>query len=100
MNVLAIGTLTGKDIEPHLAAEQEHVAKLREEGLIRDVFLKADRTGPILVLANVDAEQAEDSLADLPFLTEELVTFDFVELITIAEAQARSSRACRGPYDD
>jgi hypothetical protein len=33
MDVLAIGTLAGKGIAPHIAAEQEHVAKLGEEGL-------------------------------------------------------------------
>ncbi len=44
MHILAIGQLTGKDIAPHLEAEGRHVAKLREEGLVRDVFLKADRT--------------------------------------------------------
>lgn len=89
MLVLAIGTLTGKDIEPHLPAEADHVRKLREEGLVRDVFVKADATGPILLLNDVDAAQAADRLAALPFITEELATFDYVELITIAEAQER-----------
>lgn len=89
MLVLAIGTLTGKDIEPHLPAEADHVRKLREEGLIRDVFVKADATGPILLLNDVDAAQAADRLAALPFITEELATFDYVELITITEAQER-----------
>jgi hypothetical protein len=87
--VLAIGTLTGKDIKPHLPAEADHVRKLREEGLIRDVFVKADATGPILLLNDVDAAQAADRLASLPFITEELATFDYVELITIADAQER-----------
>ena len=89
MLVLAIGTLTGKDIEPHLPAEADHVRKLREEGLVRDVFVKADATGPILLLNDVDAAQAADRLAALPFITEELATFDYVELITITEAQER-----------
>jgi hypothetical protein len=89
MHVLAIGTLTGKNIEPHLPAEAKHVNKLREKGLIRDVFLKADQTGPILLLNDVDASGASERLASLPFITEELATFDFVELITLAEAQER-----------
>jgi hypothetical protein len=89
MHVLAIGTLTGKDIDPHLPAEAEHVNKLREEGLIRDVFLKADRSGPIIFLNDVDASEASVRLASLPFITEGLATFDFVELFTLAEAQER-----------
>lgn len=88
MNVLAIGTLTGKDIEPHLAAEQKRVAELREDGLIRDLFLKADRTGPILILNDVDAGMAEERLRSLPFVEEGLLTFDYVELTTVAERHA------------
>jgi hypothetical protein len=85
MNVLAIGTLTGKDIQPHIPAEQVRVAELREEGLIRDVFLKADRTGPVIILNDVDAGEAENRLSTLPFVVEDLVTFDYIELATIAE---------------
>lgn len=90
MNVLAIGTLTGKDIQPHLEAEQVKVAELREAGLISDLFLKADQTGPILLLNDVDATEAERQLATLPFIKEDLVTFDYVELITLEERRQRS----------
>ena len=80
MKVLVIGHLTGKDITPHLAAEGRRVAELRAEGLIRDVFLKADRSGPILLLNDTDAGDAEERLATLPFIEHDLVTFDYVEL--------------------
>jgi hypothetical protein len=80
VNVLAIGYLTGKDIQPHIAAEQEAVAKLREEGFIGDVYLKADRTGPVLLLKATDRADARQRLATLPFVTEHLVAFDLVEL--------------------
>ena len=80
MKVLVIGHLTGKDITPHLAAEGRRVAELRAEGLIRDVFLKADRSGPILLLNDTNARDAEKRLASLPFCRAELVTFDYIEL--------------------
>jgi hypothetical protein len=80
MKVLAIGQLTGKDITPHLQEEGRRVAELRADGLIRDVFLKADRTGPILVLNDVTASEAPDRLASLPFIEHNLVTFDYIEL--------------------
>ena len=80
MKVLAIGHMTGKDIRPHLEAEGRVVGALRSEGLIRDVFLKADRTGPILLLNDTTADQAPERLASLPFLEHDLVTFDYVEL--------------------
>ena len=80
MKVLVIGQLTGKDITPHLQAEGRRVAELRAEGLIRDVFLKADRSGPILLLNDTDAGDAAKRLAALPFIEHELVTFDYIEL--------------------
>jgi hypothetical protein len=80
MKVLAIGHMTGKDIRPHLQAEGRRVAELRAEGLVRDIFLKADRSGPILVLNDTDAGDAERRLASLPFVEHDLVTFDYIEL--------------------
>ena len=80
MKVLVIGQLTGKDIRPHLPAEGRRVAEPRKEGLIRDVFFKADRTGPVLVLNDTNARDAPARLAGLPFVEHDLVTFDYVEL--------------------
>jgi len=80
MKVLVIGHLTGKDIRPHLEAEGRRVAELRADGLIRDVFLKADRSGPVLLLEDTSAAEAPDRLASLPFLEHDLVTFDYIEL--------------------
>jgi hypothetical protein len=80
MKVLVIGHLTGKDIRPHLRAEGRAVAELRAAGLIRDVFLKADRSGPILLLNDTTAAEAPGRLAGLPFIEHELVTFDYIEL--------------------
>ncbi|HEX5224658.1 MAG TPA: hypothetical protein VFW29_05960 [Solirubrobacteraceae bacterium] len=91
MHVLAIGRMTGKDIAPHLEAEGRKVAELRDEGLIEAVFLKTDRSGPVLLLSGVDATAAPDRLATLPFIEEELVTFDYIELETLAERNQRGA---------
>lgn len=80
MKVLVIGHLTGKDIRPHLEAEGKRVAQLRGDGLVRDVFLKSDRSGPILLLNDTTAEGAREQLATLPFIEHDLVTFDYIEL--------------------
>jgi hypothetical protein len=80
MKTLVIGHLTGKDIAPHIPAEGKAVSELREQGVIRDVFLKADRTGPILIVNDADAEEAENRLKDLPFVEHDLVTFEYVEI--------------------
>jgi ATP/maltotriose-dependent transcriptional regulator MalT len=68
------------DIRPHLEAEGRRVAELRADGLIRDVFLKADRSGPILLLNDTSAAEAPAQLATLPFIEHDLVTFDYIEL--------------------
>jgi hypothetical protein len=86
MRVLAIGQLTGRDIGPHLQAEERRVAELRAEGLIRDVFLKADRSGPILLLNDTDISDARARLASLPFVQHGLVTFDYIELADVSRA--------------
>lgn len=80
MKVLAIGHLTGKDIGPYLEAEGRKVAELRAAGLIGDVFLKADRSGPILLLNDSTAQEAPGQLASLPFVQHALVAFEYIEL--------------------
>jgi hypothetical protein len=80
MKVLVLGQLTGKDIGPYLEAEGRAVRELRADGLIRDVFLKTDRSGPILLLNDVTAADAPARLASLPFVEHDLVTFDYIEL--------------------
>ena len=80
MKILAIGHLTGLDITPHLEAEGRRVAELRADGLIRDVFLKSDRTGPVLVLQDTTAGRARELLASLPFVEHGLVAFEYIEL--------------------
>jgi extradiol dioxygenase family protein len=80
MKVLVIGHLTGKDIQPHLQAEGRRIAELRGEGLVQDLFLKADHTGPVLLLNDTNAHDARVRLASLPFVEHDLVTFDYIEL--------------------
>jgi hypothetical protein len=80
MKVLAIGHMTGKDVQPYLGAEREGVAELRRQGLIRDLFLKADQSGPVLVLNDTTAERARQKLATLPLVAHNLMTYEYIEL--------------------
>jgi hypothetical protein len=80
MKVLVIGHLTGKDIAPYLEAEGRSVGELTAQGLIADVWLKADRSGPILLLNDTTADKAPGQLATLPFVTHDLVEFEYIEL--------------------
>lgn len=86
MKVLAIGYTTGKDIRPHLEAEGLKVAELRAQGVVQAVFLKADRTGPVLLLNDTTADRAREQLSTLPFVEHALVAFQFIELDDIPPA--------------
>ena len=44
------------------------------------MFLKTDRSGPVLLLNDVTAADAPARLASLPFVEHDLVTFDYIEL--------------------
>lgn len=80
MKVLAIGRLKAKDVAPHIPAERKRVAELRAEGFLEEVFLRADATGPVLLLNDTTAADAHERLKTLPFVEEDLVAFDYIEL--------------------
>lgn len=54
----------------------EVVARWFQEGALKDVYLKADRSGPILVLNDTDTAGAQKRMADLPFVVHGVATFD------------------------
>jgi len=63
MHVLMIGQLTGKEYTELLQEEGADIDKARAEGLVQDFFMKADRSGPVLILADVSADQARERMA-------------------------------------
>ena len=67
MHVLMIGHLTGKDYSELLEEEGKFIGKSRAEGIVGDVFLKADRTGPILILPDTTADQARERYGESSF---------------------------------
>jgi hypothetical protein len=80
MHVLMIGHLTGKDYSELSPEEGMFIAKARAEGLVRDIFLKADHTGPVLILADTTADEARERMASLPFIAHDIASFDYIEL--------------------
>jgi hypothetical protein len=86
MAVLAIGTMTGKDPAPFLAAEKAWLdEKGRPSGLVRDAFLRTDRSGSIMVLEGTDAAGAAEALQDLPFLIEGVIAFEYTDIEIIPD---------------
>lgn len=80
MHVLMIGQMTGKDFQHLLQEENVFIAPLEAEGLVRDIFIKADGSGPVLILADVTADQARERFAAMPFIVHDIATFDFIEM--------------------
>ena len=81
MHVLAVGTFTTQDFQQHLPEEGEVVARWFQEGALKDVYLKADRSGPILVLNDTDTAGAQKRMADLPFVAHGVATFEYIEIL-------------------
>ena len=76
MNVLAIGQYSSRDFDAHVPAEKQRVAELREEGFIRDLFFKTDKSGPILILNDTDRDRAQERLATLPLAEQGFLSFE------------------------
>ena len=80
MKVLALFHNQG-DPTPHLADERERVAELRDAGVLEQLWLRADRTGAVLLLEAADAADARRHLATLPLVERGISTVEVIELL-------------------
>jgi len=71
---------TAKDFQPHLEAEARRVWELYIKGLIREIYFRADQKSAVLILECKNIEEAEEKLATLPLVREDLIYFDFIPL--------------------
>jgi len=63
------------------AIDEAHKAwELHQLGIIRELYFRADQSTAVLVLECESTEQAESILAELPFVSENLITFDLIPL--------------------
>jgi hypothetical protein len=82
MHVLMMGQLAGKkedyaELQPE---ENKFIRKAIAEGLVRDIFVKTDQTGIVLILPDVTAEVAREKMASLPFIVQGAATFEYIEI--------------------
>ena len=84
MKILAIekefAGKTGEDFQPHLEAEARRVWELYKNGVIREIYFRADRTSAVLILECENLEEAKEILSTLPLVQEDLIYFDFIPL--------------------
>ena len=71
---------TAADFAPHLRAEAQRVWELRQAGLIRESYFRADRDEAVLVLECAGVEEAQEALGSLPLVQAGLIRFEVIPL--------------------
>jgi hypothetical protein len=57
------------------------LAELQAVGVIEQLYLKADRSGAVIMLETESAEEAERQLVTLPLVQRGVTSFDVTELV-------------------
>jgi hypothetical protein len=85
MYFLATGILTDpSQISPGQHEEETRVLTgLREQGLVREAFRKADGPGVISILQAPTLQEAQAQMSTLPFVTLGLLSFEYTELLEL-----------------
>jgi hypothetical protein len=71
---------TEDDFAPYLKAEAERVWALYQEGLIRELYFRADRSEAVLVLECASLDEARAALDSLPLVRAGLIDFELIPL--------------------
>jgi hypothetical protein len=71
---------TSGDFALHLKAEAERVWALYQEGVIRELYFRADRGEAVLVLECTSLDEARAALDALPLVRAGLIDFELIPL--------------------
>lgn len=63
-----------------LRAEALRAWQLYQEGIVRELYFRADRTEAVILLECAGVDEAQAALATLPLVKAGLVVFDFIPL--------------------
>ncbi len=66
--------------QPYLKAEAAHVWQIYQDGLLREMYFRADQHTAVLVLECADEAAARETLDTLPLVKAGLITFDIIPL--------------------
>ena len=81
MKVIVIATrkqdAKPEEFAPHLEAEVKHALRMYRDGVVREIYSRADGKGAIVVLECNDVAHAEQLMAGLPLAAAGLLSFDF-----------------------
>jgi muconolactone delta-isomerase len=71
---------TAEEFQQHSRAEGLRAWELHQQGIVRELYFRADRNEAVLVLECADAEAARQALATLPLVEHGLITFELIPL--------------------
>jgi muconolactone delta-isomerase len=71
---------TAEEFQQHSRAEALRAWELHQQGIIRELYFRADRSEAALVLECADVEAARQALATLPLVENGLITFELIPL--------------------
>lgn len=84
MKILAIEKdlpgITQEKMNPFLREESARAWELYQDGILRELYFRADVPGAVLVMEAGSIEEVEKALATLPLVREGLVAFDLIPL--------------------
>ena len=84
MKILAIEhelpEATPEKFQQYAGLEAARAWELNQQGLIRELYFRADRQEAVLVLECDDVETARQTLASLPLVEQGLISFELIPL--------------------
>jgi hypothetical protein len=84
MKLLAMDRLlpgiTFEHIKLHLKDEADHAWKNYENGIFRELYMRGDKPGAVIVLECNGIDDANKILSELPLVKEKLIEFDIIPL--------------------
>ncbi len=85
MKILAIeNEITGfsaDDFQPHLHDEAQRIWQLHKQGVIREIYFRANRHEAVLILECPNENAAQTVVNTLPLVEAGLVTFELIPLV-------------------
>lgn len=84
MKILALEhelpSATAEGFQEYAVAEARQVWALVQAGVVREANFRADRSEAVLVLECPSVEAAREALSTLPFVQNQLITFELIPL--------------------
>lgn len=71
---------TAEGFQQYAKDEVRKVWELTQAGVIRESYFRADRSEAILVLECQTLDEAQEALSALPFVKNQLITFELIPL--------------------